>query len=149
VLHPDKQWKGVVEALDAPEWTREERFADHKAREAHFDALTERLNEEAAQYDADELFSKIQAQGTACAPVCSAEQVFKSPQTQARDFYVKMEHPAAGTLTIPGLPFKLSKTVPRGNHGAPLLGQHNEEVYCNRLGYSRQDLVKLREAGVI
>jgi crotonobetainyl-CoA:carnitine CoA-transferase CaiB-like acyl-CoA transferase len=49
----------------------------------------------------------------------------------------------------PGQPYQFSKTAPRNRHGAPLLGQHNEEVYCTRLGYTKQDLIKLREAGII
>lgn len=149
VLHPDKQWRGLVKALNEPEWTKDEKFSNHKARESNFDALNIHLSEEALKYDAEDLFFRIQSKGTACAPICSAEQVFKSPQTQARDFYVEIEHPVAGKLMYPGLPYKLSKTVPRHNQGAPLLGQHNEEIYSNRLGYSKQDLIKLREAGVI
>ncbi|HOG45962.1 MAG TPA: CoA transferase [Anaerolineae bacterium] len=149
VLHPDRQWKGVVEALGNPEWAKDEKFGTHKAREANFDDLRARLREEALKYDTADLFFRVQAQGTACAPVCSAEQVFKSPQTQARGFYEEIEHPKAGKLMYPGLPYRFSGTAPRGNHGAPLLGQHNEEVYCNRLGFTGQELAKLREAGVI
>ncbi|TBL76304.1 CaiB/BaiF CoA transferase family protein [Paenibacillus thalictri] len=149
VVHPDKQWNGLVEAMGNPEWAKDEKFSNHKKREANFEALTACLSEEAAKYDSEELFSKIQEKGTACAPICSAEQVFNSPQTKARDFYVEIDHPASGALMYPGLPFKLSKTAPRHNHGAPLLGQHNEEVYGNRLGYSKEDLAKFREAGVI
>jgi crotonobetainyl-CoA:carnitine CoA-transferase CaiB-like acyl-CoA transferase len=147
VLYPEKQWNGLVEALGNPEWTKD--FDTKKARESNFGALRSRLREEALKYDAEDLFFKIQAKGTACAPICSAEQVFKSPQTNARDFYVEIEHPAAGALMYPGLPCKLSKTASHGNYGAPLLGQHNEEVYCNRFGYSKQDLIEFREAGVI
>jgi crotonobetainyl-CoA:carnitine CoA-transferase CaiB-like acyl-CoA transferase len=62
---------------------------------------------------------------------------------------VEIEHPAAGALMYPGLPYKFSKTAPCGHQGAPLLGQHNEDVYCDRLGYSKERLVKLKEAGVI
>jgi crotonobetainyl-CoA:carnitine CoA-transferase CaiB-like acyl-CoA transferase len=75
--------------------------------------------------------------------------VFKSPQTQARDFFVEIDHQAAGKLMYPGLPYKLSTMTPSNNQGAPLFGQHNVEVYCNRLGYSKEDLIKMREAGVI
>ena len=32
---------------------------------------------------------------------------------------------------------------------APLPGENNHEVYCERLGYSRQDLVRLREMNII
>ena len=149
VVHPDKQWQGVVRALGNPEWAQQEIFSNHKSREKNFEVLTDYLSEEAKKYGTDELFDKIQAEGTACAPVCSAEQVFKSPQTKARDFYVEIDHPVAGKLMYPGLPFKLTNGAPTGNCGAPLLGQHNEDVYCGRLGYSKQDLTKLREAGVI
>lgn len=149
VVHPDKQWKGLIEALGNPEWTKDERFGNHKTREAHFAEINALLREEALKYDAEDLFYKIQASGTACAPICSAEQVFNSPQTQARDFYVEIEHPAAGPLMYPGLPYKFSRTAPHGHQGAPLLGQHNEDVYCDRLGYSKERLVKLKEAGVI
>ena len=149
VLHPDKQWKGVVEALGRPEWTNDSLFADHKKREANFDILTERLQEEALSYDSEDLFFRIQEAGTACAPVCSAEQVFNSPQTKAREFYLEIEHPKAGALMYPGMPYKLNQTAPIKQKGAPLLGQHNEEVYSLRLGYSKHELAKLRETGII
>ena len=149
VLHPQRQWNGLAKALGNPEWIAEEKFDTQEVRESNFDGLRARLREEALKYDSEDLFWRVQSEGTACAPVCSAEQVFKSPQTQARDFYIEIDHPTAGKLMYPGLPFQLAKAAPHHNHGAPLLGQHNEQVYCNRLGYTEQDLVKLREAGVI
>ena len=149
VLHPDNMWKGVVKALGSPDWTGEEQFSNHKVREANFDELTARLQEEADKYETYELFYKIQAFGTACAPICSAEQVYNSPQTAAREFYVEIGHPVAGRMMYPGLPYKLSDGMPQNNQGAPLLGEHNEEIYCGRLGYSKQQLGNLRESGVI
>jgi CoA:oxalate CoA-transferase len=149
VLYPEKQWVGVAEAMGNPDWTKDAKFSTQKARESHFNELRERLREEALKYDTLDLFHRVQSKGTACAPVCSAEQVFQSPQSQARNFFVEIEHPEAGTLSYPGQPYQFSKTAPQDNHAAPLLAQHNEEVYGNRLGYSKQDLVKLREAGVI
>lgn len=149
VLHPEKQWNGLTEALGNPEWITDEKFNTQKARESNFNELRVRLREEALKYDTADLFHRVQSQGTACAPVCSAEDVYKSPQTQARDFYKEIEHPIAGKLMYPGLPYQFSKTAPCDNHGAPLLGQHNVDIYCNRFGYSKQDLVKLHEAGVV
>lgn len=149
VLHPDKQWNGVVKALGAPEWTNLEQFSTHTLREDNFEELTDYLNQEAAKYTADELFNLIQKEGTACAPICTAEQVYKSPQSAARDFFVEIDHPKAGALKYPGLPFKMSASAPTDNFAAPMLGEHNEEVYCKKLGYSREELVKFKEAGVI
>jgi CoA:oxalate CoA-transferase len=149
VLHPEKQWNGLAEAMGNPEWINAEKFNTQKARESNFEKLKVRLGEEALKYDTEDFFHRVQANGTACAIVCSAEQVYKSPQTQARNFFIEVEHPAAGKLMYPGHPYIFSKTPPCNNQGAPLLGQHNEEVYCHRLGYAKQDLVKLREAGAI
>lgn len=149
VLHPDKQWNGVVKALGAPKWTNLPQFADHNGREINFEELTDYLNGEAAKYGTDELFNLIQAQGTACAPICTAEQVYKSPQSEARKFFVEMDHPAAGTLKYPGLPFRMSVTPSADNHAAPLLGQDNEYIYCGKLGLAKEQVVKLAETGVI
>jgi len=148
VLYPQKQWDGVVRALGTPAWTQEERFREQKIRDQHFYEMRDLLREEAKKYTSMELFSKIQAEGTACAPVCSAEQTFHSPQTQAREFFVEIDHPVAGRLMYPGIPYKMSATAPTDNAGAPTLGQDNEAVY-GELGYSKRDIVALAQAGVI
>jgi len=75
--------------------------------------------------------------------------VVNSKQWAARGFFVDIDHPVAGTVKYPGAPFKLSQTPWRVDRPAPLLGQHNEEILCQQLGYSREDLVKMAQAGII
>ncbi|UCG82273.1 MAG: CoA transferase, partial [Dehalococcoidia bacterium] len=66
-----------------------------------------------------------------------------------RGFWAELEHPFTGRLTYPAGPI-LAEDMPRTfRRPAPLLGQHNEEIYCNRLGYDKQDLVMLKEEGCI
>ena len=77
------------------------------------------------------------------------KQLEVDEQLTARDFFIEIEHPEAGTLKYPGAPYKLSATPWRMKSPAPLLGEGNEYVYCQTLGYTRQDLVKMRQAGVI
>jgi crotonobetainyl-CoA:carnitine CoA-transferase CaiB-like acyl-CoA transferase len=50
---------------------------------------------------------------------------------------------------MPGAPFKLIKTPYQLRRAAPLLGEHNEEIYCGELGYSKEILTVLREQEVI
>jgi CoA:oxalate CoA-transferase len=149
VLYPDKQWKGLAEGLGNPPWTTEDKFNSVKARESNYVQLVAHLQEEALKYDTEDLFNRVQSYGTACAFFHSAEQVFNSPQLQARNFFIEIEHPAAGKLMYPGQPYLFSKTPSSQHQGAPLLGQHNQAVYCDRLGYTKQDLVKFKDAGVI
>jgi len=74
--------------------------------------------------------------------------LLNEPQLQERGFWVEIDHPVVGRLTYPGRP-ALSAELPWViRRPAPLLGEHNEEVYTS-LGYTKEDLVKLREGGII
>ena len=81
--------------------------------------------------------------------VASMEDLAESPQYQARGFLGSLDHPVAGIAKYPGVPFAMGgyPTVPRAP--APQLGQHNQEIFGDMLGYDRSDLVRLRESGVI
>jgi crotonobetainyl-CoA:carnitine CoA-transferase CaiB-like acyl-CoA transferase len=77
------------------------------------------------------------------------EELVSSPQIEARGFLTEIDHPVAGKLAYPSPPYHFSKTPSRLERPAPLVGQHNEEIFCYRLGYTKEDLVKFKESGVI
>ena len=52
-------------------------------------------------------------------------------------------------MVYPGAPFKMSRTPWAIRRPAPLLGEHNAEVFCGRLGYSPEELVMLRAEGLV
>ncbi|MBE0480495.1 MAG: CoA transferase [Dehalococcoidia bacterium] len=82
------------------------------------------------------------------APINTTEDLLREPQFREREFWAEVEHPVVGKLTYPGRP-ALSSGLPWSlKSPAPTLGQHNSEVY-SRLGYTKADLTKLREGGVI
>ena len=84
-------------------------------------------------------------------PVVSVKtipEVLEDSHYKAREFFVEVEHPEAGGVTMPGMPFKMSES-PADIRRAPFLGEHNEEIYCQRLGYSKKELLVLRGQGVI
>ncbi len=82
------------------------------------------------------------------APINTTEDLVSNPQFRERGFWVEVEHPVVGKLTYPGRPAICSELPWKIRRAAPLLGQHNVEVYTS-LGYSKEDLVKLREGGII
>jgi crotonobetainyl-CoA:carnitine CoA-transferase CaiB-like acyl-CoA transferase len=75
-------------------------------------------------------------------------QLLESEQLRARDYFREIEHPISGRLTYPGPPFLLS-ALPWQTGRAPTLGEHNDDVFCGELGLSRQELSRLRAAGVV
>ncbi len=64
------------------------------------------------------------------APVSNLEQVLELDQLKSRHYLAQLEHPAAGTLTYPGAPYKLTTEAWQLRRPAPLLGQHNREVFA-------------------
>jgi len=95
-----------------------------------------------------EIVEACQAERVFSAPINTTEDLLNEPQFQERGFWVEVDHPVVGKVTYPGRP-ALSAELPwMIRRPAPLLGEHNEEVYTP-LGYAKEDLVKLREGGII
>lgn len=84
------------------------------------------------------------------APLYDTRDVWEDDHLRARGFWVEMEHPELGeTLTYCGDFAKLSQTPCSNRRRAPLIGEHNEEIYQKELGLSREKLISLREAGLL
>ncbi len=83
-------------------------------------------------------------------PVSTVKDLMENPQLAAREFWEEVEHPELGTtLTYPGAFVKLSETPCSIRRRAPLIGEHNSEVYGELLGISQSDLVTLKQANII
>lgn len=94
-----------------------------------------------------EIYEVAQANHLPWGYVAFPEDMLADPQLQAREFFEEFDHPVAGRQTYPGAPFTMSETPWRTGR-APLLGEHNAEVY-SALGLSPSDLSNLRAAGVV
>lgn len=145
----DREWRSLVECMGSPAWALDEKFLSWANRHWYSDEINPRVQAWVRQFKKDELFHKLQAKGVAAAPVNTAEDLAQSVQLQERGFFADIGHPLAGILKYPTVAYQLSETPWRATRPAPLLGQHNEQVYCGRLGFSKDRLTKLRESGVI
>jgi len=82
-------------------------------------------------------------------PAYSPKDMLQDPQLSSRDFWVQVEHPELNeTMTYPGTFFRTSEYTPGVPCRAPLIGEHNHEVY-KQLGISEEELIQLRQAKVI
>jgi crotonobetainyl-CoA:carnitine CoA-transferase CaiB-like acyl-CoA transferase len=100
-----------------------------------------------SEHTKDEIITATQGAKLYSTPLNTAEDLVNDPHWKERGYFVEIDHPVAGKFKYPGAPVKSPDWVIRSP--APLLGQHNEEIYCDKLGYTKLDLVKLRECGVI
>jgi crotonobetainyl-CoA:carnitine CoA-transferase CaiB-like acyl-CoA transferase len=111
----------------------------HAALQAFFASKTKR-----------HIYTEAQRRRLPLAPVNTPGDLVDSPQLQARGFFVDVEHPELGTsVRYPGAPYALSATPWRITRRPPWLGEHNEDIYVQELGVSRDELSALRAGGII
>jgi crotonobetainyl-CoA:carnitine CoA-transferase CaiB-like acyl-CoA transferase len=145
----EDQWQRLVELMGNPEWASLEIFKDRVTRGRNYDALFPFLQEWAANWKVQDLYREGQGRRICLAPVNTMADLMNSAHLKAREFFVQVSHAVAGTCTYPGAPFKTSEAGWAIHRPAPLLGEHNEEIYGKRLGLSQQELEGLKKEGVI
>ena len=145
----DHQWRGLMELMGNPEWLQDEAYKDEFGRRAHQQEIQPRLVEWFGQQYKEEVYHRGQRLGVPIGPVRTIAEVVAWEQARQRGFFAQIEHPATGPLEYPTAAYKFSETPWRGERPAPLLGQHNEEIYCRRLGFSHEELARMAAAGVI
>ncbi|MEE9324484.1 MAG: CoA transferase [Dehalococcoidia bacterium] len=96
----------------------------------------------------EEIFHSAQELRVLCGPVLNLGEALEDVHYNERGFWQDIDHPTAGKLTYPGAPFVMEETPWQASR-APLLGEHNEETYCGWLGRHKEDLVRMRQAGII
>ena len=99
--------------------------------------------------NADECVERLRTAGVIAAPVNSAPAVMGDPQLQSRDYFVAIDRAVVGTHLYPGAVANLPETPLRDDVAAPLLGEHNREVFREVLAMSDTEITELEESGII
>lgn len=123
-------------------------FRERRYRIQVREALDEWAADLTRRYTKQALFEEGQRRGIPVTPVETVADISHDPHLEAVDYWAEMPHPALGPLRMPGAPYRFSKTPWQAGR-PPLLGEHNEDIYCGELGISTDDLTALRSRGVI
>jgi crotonobetainyl-CoA:carnitine CoA-transferase CaiB-like acyl-CoA transferase len=143
----EAMWKKFVVAIKRPELAEDERFKGTGRRIKNRAALSEEINRALASHPAEHWIALLNREGIPTGPILTIEEMFKHPQTAAREMLLKLAHPQLGEYLTTGLPAKLEST-PGKITRPPLVGEHTDEVLSAH-GYSPEDLKRLRATGVI
>lgn len=140
----------VFAAIGQPDLINDPRFKDNRARIAHIDEVDAIVGGWIAEHTAEEALRQFDEYECACAPVYSIADIFADPHFQARDAVTTVQDPDLGPVRMQNVVPKLSRTPGKIRWPGPTrMGQHNEEIYCGKLGLSRERLAELKEQGVI
>ena len=134
----EAHWTNLVEIMGKPEWTTWELFKTIPDRVANQDVIEAKIEEWLEDRTMAEVFEMAARARLPIAPVSDLEEVLNLDQLKSRHFLAQLEHPAAGMLTYPGAPYKLTTEAWKLERPAPLLGQHNREVFAE-LGMSNKN----------
>jgi crotonobetainyl-CoA:carnitine CoA-transferase CaiB-like acyl-CoA transferase len=96
-----------------------------------------------------EVVNQLVKVGVPVGKVMDLDEAQNTPQAKARNMFVKVDHPVLGEIVEPGFPIKFSNTKGNLSTPAPLLGEHNMEVFTQLLGLNSEKYNKLRKKGVI
>ncbi len=141
-------WEVVADLIGLEE-LHDPRFATGEGRIAHGEELKTLLIKGLAQWDRLPLFLASGERRLVFGMAQDAGDLVSCPHLEARDFYQEVEHPVAGRASYPGMGAALTERPAQAPTPAPLLGQHNAEIYGEELGYDGVELSALRQAGVI
>ncbi|MBI3303385.1 MAG: CoA transferase, partial [Deltaproteobacteria bacterium] len=138
-----EMWESLLKAIDRADLIGDPRYTDQHTRNKHFDevyTVIKMWTEKRTKFEAMEILGGA---GVPCGAVLDTGDLLANEHLRARKMITTVEHPARGTFTMPGCAVQLSDS-PTKVKPAPLLGQHNEEIYGALLGFTRADLAGLK-----
>ena len=147
----EHQFERMANALGAPEWLEDERFA---TREGWRDNLDEVIRPALEAWAADktklEVCEFLANQGIVAGPIFDGEDIVNDPHVKSHDMVLEIERPDAGQpLLVIGNPVKLSRSPAREVKRWPRLAEDTDAVLRSDLDLPDDELERLRESGAI
>ncbi len=148
------EWKRFLELIgkgSVPEWyASDERFQDRlRAGLEYADILDSLLAPWLMSHTKEEIFALCRENHIPFAPVRNMDEVVNCEHLNQRKYFAMVECSGIGTFKCPGPPVRFSRSSWDFRQAAFSLGEDNHEVYCKRLGYSREELTQLRRAKIV
>ncbi len=145
----DTVFKRLCEAMQREDLTEDECYKTHNARGENQQALDDLITDWTRQFNTKELLFLLEEHAVPAGKIFTAADMLNDPHYQARDTIIDVEHPEYENLKMQNIFPKLSETPGQVNWPGPDIGQHNDEVYKELLGYNAEKLKRLKEEKII
>jgi formyl-CoA transferase len=143
-----EMWKALTRVIGQPELGDDPRFADRSGRVAEVEELDTLVEGWTAKRTKHEVVELLAGAGVPCGAVLDSSEVLENEHLRGRGMIVDVDHPTRGRMAMPASPIRLSAS-PTEVTRAPLLGEHNAEVYGRLLGLGEAELAALHRDGVL
>ena len=145
----EDEWRALCAVIGEPQLVADERFKTFAARQANCDQLDRLINEWTRGLDALDLERRLQARGVPAHLVQDPNDLYRDQQLEHRKHFVEVPHPLLGQTWVENSRFKFSRTPARVERAAPMLGEHNQYVLEQILGYDEERIAELVAAGAL
>ena len=144
----DSEWHSLIRAVGKPAWLEDPRFSTPALRDENINDRLALIQETLLERTTNAWLERLEAEGVPCAPVLTRNEMIEHPQVAANAIVETYDHPEAGTLRQARPAARFERTPSGVRHGAPLLGQHTEEILAE-IGLGQADIEAMRRDGVI
>lgn len=142
-------WEKFCKTLGAQEWIKDSRFGDDLGRGRHAHVVSERLGAWCAARSRTDALREFEAARIPAGPVHSPQEALDDAHIRASGILREIAYPGSPRpAPVVDTPIRLSETPGAIRGRAPLLGEHTEAILAE-IGYSRAQVTRLRNAGVV
>ncbi len=139
----------VFKAIGKPELIDDERFCNNAARVKNVAELDALIGSWIKEHTLEEVQRTFFDCGAVIGPMYDMSQLFEDPHYQHRESFVSVEDEELGTVRMPNVVAKFSRTPGAVQHAGAPKGKHNQTIFCDMLGLSAERLAALQEKGII
>jgi len=148
------EWKRFLEIVGdgkVPEWyASDDRFKDRlKAGLEYSDVLDSLLSPWLMSHTRKEIFSRCREKHIPFTPVRNMGEVVNCEHLNTRKYFEHVKCTEFDGFKCPGAPIRFSESKWNLEETAPCLSEHNYNVYCEKLEFSKRELVQLRRIGIV
>ena len=141
-------WENVCDVIGKPEWKEDPDYATPAARLPRLNEVFGAVEEWTSTKDKFEVMEICNAVNIPVGPILSMKEIAEEPALRETGTVVEVDHPERGKYLTVGCPIKLSDSAVEVER-SPLLGEHTDEILGQVLGYSDEDIARMREAGAV
>ena len=142
----DRQFRRLAEALERPEWLKDERYTNNVSRVENRPTLDPALNSIFVQQPRKHWISLLDAFDIPVSPIQTALELLRDPQLEALGQMHRLDLGEESVL-VPRLPFEMSETPPEPSAHLPRLGEHSRDILAEA-GFSDREIEDLQAEGV-
>lgn len=142
-------WLRLCAAIDREDLKTNPKFVENPDRVKHSEEINGIVGQWIGQFTRQEVMERFDRHEVAYSPIFDIKDIFNDAQYRARETLLRVTDPDLGEAVVPNVVPKFSKTPGSVDFLGPKVGQHNEEIFCGELGYSKEKLQRLRDDQII